>query len=270
MRLTGYSETTVSFCSKGLSCLALWATSLGLMVFLFTGCASVETKSSRQYLNPDSLTKPDKVLLYDFAVSPEDIQLDEGWAADIGRTVRGKEGTPKTQLQLEVGRKIARALSESLVVELGKYGILAQRATREPLSGENVHVVKGRFVSIDEGNMTQRMIIGFGLGRSVVKAQGKVFHVTPKGKQLLTEFESEVKSGRRPGMGPMAGVGAAAGSAAVAAGVSGGIGIASEASVALPFSASLEANVQKMAKDLSEKAARFWVRRGWLPPQVLK
>ncbi|MEC4680835.1 MAG: hypothetical protein VST67_09095, partial [Nitrospirota bacterium] len=64
--------------------------------------------------------------------------------------------------------------------------------------------------------------------------------------------------------------GAAAGSAAVAAGVSGGIGIASEASVALPFSASLEANVQKMAKDLSEKAARFWVRRGWLPPQVLK
>ena len=104
----------------------------------------------------------------------------------------------------------------------------------------------------------------------MVKAQGKVFRMTPKGQELLTEFESEVKSGRKPGMGPIVGVGAAAGTAAVAAGVSGGIGIASESSDALPFSASLEANVQKMSKDLSKKAARFWVKRGWLPLQVLK
>ncbi len=114
------------------------------------------------------------------------------------------------------------------------------------------------------------MIVGFGVGRSVVKAQGRVFRMTPKGKELLTEFESEVISSRKPGLGPMVGVGAAAGTAVVAAGVSGGVGIASEVSDALPFSASLEANVQKRAKDLSKKAARFWVKRGWLPPQVLK
>ena len=71
-------------------------------------------------------------------------------------------------------------------------------------------------------------------------------------------------------MGPMVGVGAVAGTAMVAAGVSGGVGIASEASDALGISASLEANVQKMAKDLSKKAASFWVKRGWLPSQVLK
>ncbi len=36
------------------------------------------------------------------------------------------------------------------------------------------------------------------------------------------------------------------------------------------FSASLEANVQKMAKELAKKAAIRYVSEGWLPPQVLK
>jgi len=265
-----YSEMKTTICGKGTSRFGLWATFIGLMALLFTGCASVETTTRPQHLNQASLTKPDKILLYDFAVSPQEVRLDEGWSADIGRTARGQEGTPRSQLELEVGHKVARALSESLVIELGKYGILAQRTTREPMTDEKVHIVKGRFLSIDEGNQTQRMVVGFGVGRSVVRAQGKVFKMTPKGKELLTEFESEVKSGRKPGMGPMVGVGAIAGNAAVAAGVSGGLGVASEAADSLPFSASLTANVQKMAEDLSKKAARHWVKRGWLPPQVLK
>ncbi len=270
MHVTNYSKSGGSCCQKKWVRFVVWTMTLGLAGFVITGCASVETRIGPRYVNPNSLTKPDKVLIFDFAVSPREVQLDGGWRAAIGRTAKGQEGIPKSQLELDVGHKVAKALSESLVKELGKYGILAQRTFNEPTSEENVHVVKGRFLSIDEGNKTQRMIIGFGVGRSVVKAQGRVFRMTPKGKELLMEFESEVKSSRKPGMGPMVGVGAAAGTAMVAAGVSGGVGIASEASDALGISASLEANVQKMAKDLSKKAASFWVKRGWLPSQVLK
>jgi len=71
-------------------------------------------------------------------------------------------------------------------------------------------------------------------------------------------------------MGPMIGVGAAAGTIATSAAISGGLGVMSEASDSLPFSASLEANVQKMAKDLAERAAKRYVREGWLPAAVLK
>ena len=71
-------------------------------------------------------------------------------------------------------------------------------------------------------------------------------------------------------MGPMVGAGAVMGNMAVSAGVSGALGIASESSDSLPFSASLEANVKKMAKELANKAAKRYVREGWLPPQVLK
>jgi hypothetical protein len=38
---------------------------------------------------------------------------------------------------------------------------------------------------------------------------------------------------------------------------------------ALPFSASLVANVKKMAKDLAERAARFYVKQAWLPPEAV-
>ncbi len=237
-------------------------------VFLFVGCASVETHTS-PVSSGERLVKPDRLLIYDFAVSPEQVQLDEGITRDVSETVQGKEGIPKTQKELELGRRVARSLTENLVKELGKYGILAERASGPPPTKSNVYFVKGRFVSIDEGSMTQRMVIGFGMGRSVVRAEGKIYQPTAQGPRLVGLFDSEVKSGRKPGMGPMIGVGAAAGRIATSAAISGGIGVVSETTNVLPFSASLEANVQKMAKDLARKAARGWVKRGWLPSDVL-
>jgi len=206
-----------------------------LTVLLLTSCASVETRTAPKSLTRTQLNKPDKILIYDFAISPQEVQLDEGIGRAIGKAIKGTEGIPKTQLEMEVGRKVARALSENLVRELGKYGILAQRTTRIPFPDENVHMVQGQFLSIDEGNATQRMVIGFGVGRSVVRAHGLVYIRTPEGKKLLTEFDSEVKSGRKPGMGPMVGVGAVAGTVAMAAGMSGGLGVTSEMADALPF-----------------------------------
>ncbi len=239
-------------------------------VLLFVGCASVETQTHKKYLGGEPLVKPDKLLIYDFAFTRDQVQLDEGIGKDLTKLVKGREGIPKRELELEVGRKVANALSANLVNELGAYGILAERATRTPSTTENVLMVKGQFVSIDEGNSTQRMVVGFGLGRSIVRAQGQVYQMTPQGKRHIGGFDSEVKSGRKPGMGPMVGAGAVMGNMAVSAGVSGALGVASETSDSLPFSASLEANVKKMAKELANKAAKRYVREGWLPPQVLK
>ena len=169
------------------------------------------------------MAKPEKLLVYDFAVSPGEVTLDDGIGEDVAQVVKSTEGIPKAQMELELGRKVAVALSENLVVELGKYGILAERASAPPSGQGQVLIVKGQFLSIDEGNVTQRMVIGFGLGRSVVRAHGQVYEVTPKGNKFLSDFFSEVKSGRKPGMGPMVGVGAVAGTAATAAAVSGGL-----------------------------------------------
>ena len=189
-------------------------------VFLFVGCASVETHTSPVSLGGERLVKPERVLIYDFAVSPEQVQLDEGIIRSVSETVRGTEGTPRTQKELELGRRVSRSLTENLVKELGKYGIPAERASGPPPTKSNVHFVKGDFVSIDEGSMTQRMVIGFGMGRSVVRAEGRVYQMTAQGPRLVGLFDSEVKSGRKPGMGPMVGVGAATGNIVASAAIS--------------------------------------------------
>ena len=71
------------------------------------------------------MAKPEKLLVYDFAVSPGEVTLDDGIGEDVAQVVKSTEGIPKAQMELELGRKVAVALSENLVVELGKYGILA-------------------------------------------------------------------------------------------------------------------------------------------------
>ena len=110
-------------------------------------------------------------------------------------------------MEREVGRKVANALSENLVTELSKYEILCKRATAPPSPQDNVLLLQGRFMSVDEGNATQRMVIGFGMGRSVVQAHGLVYQLIPQGQKLLGQFETEVKSGGKPGIGPMVGLG---------------------------------------------------------------
>ena len=130
-------------------------------MLLILGCASVETRTHPKYLGGEPLVKPDKLLIYDFAFSRDQVQLDEGIGKDLTQLMKGREGTPKRELELAVGRKVANALSENLVNELGAFGILAERATRTPSTTENVLLVKGQFVSINEGNSTQRMVVGF-------------------------------------------------------------------------------------------------------------
>ena len=179
---------------------------------------------------------------------------------------RARKGTPKTQMELELGRKVAVALSENLVIELGKYGILAERASAPPSGQGPVLIVKGQFLSIDEGNATQRMVIGFGLGRSVVRAHGQVYEVSPRGNKFLSDFFSEVKSSRKPGMGPMVGVGAVAGTAATAAAVSGGLSVSSEMADALPFSASLGGKCKKDGQRPRRKGSPFLRQAGLATP----
>ena len=269
-KISVHSVNSDNILTKTISFSSFFFVLVGCLVFFVVqGCASVDTQTYPQGRRGAILAKPDKLFVYDFAVSPGEVTLDDGIGEDVAKVVKGTEGTPKAQMELELGRKVAVALSENLVIELGKYGILAERTSAPPPSQGQVLIVKGQFLSIDEGNATQRMVIGFGLGRSVVRAHGQVYEVSPKGNKFLSDFFSEVKSSRKPGMGPMVGVGAVAGTAATAAAVSGGLGVTAEMADALPFSASLVANVKKMAKDLAERAARFYVKQAWLPLEAL-
>lgn len=154
---------------------------------------------------------------------------------------------------------------EKLLAEIIALGLPAERATQQALAGGETLLIKGQFVSINEGNRTERVVIGLGAGRTDVKTHVQVYEKTAQGSRLLEEFRTDAKSGRKPGMAEMMGAGAAAGHLAVSAAVSSGLAFASE-----EFSANVDADAKRTGNEIAKKLKEFFARQGWIPPDAMK
>jgi len=238
----------------------------GLCVAMMMGCGRTSVRSIPvSYNQPAAFPagaanepafprpKPDLILVYDFAVSADDVALDRAIGA---RVLQQLQGTPQTEAQLKVGRSAAQALSVELVKAIQKLGLPAERASGTPPRVSNALAIEGQFVSIDEGNRLKRMVIGLGAGATEVKAQVQVYGVTPAGNRLLQEFETTAQSPRKPGMAETMGVSAARGAATTA--LSGGVGVASE------YGDTVEADARRTASAVAEKLSQFFASEGWI------
>ena len=117
---------------------------------LAAGCAPTSVQSTYQREGP--APRPERVLVYDFSVTPDEVQLDRGLSAELEQMAKG---TPRTQQELQVGRKAARALSDELVKRINAMGLPAQRVVGAPANWANAVLIEGQFLSIDEGNRTR-------------------------------------------------------------------------------------------------------------------
>src|SRR5437899_2742290 len=66
-------------------------------------------------------------------------------------------------------------------------------------------MVKGQFVSIDEGNRTERVLIGLGAGRTGLQASVQVYEITPEGMRNVESLQADAKSSYKSGMALMNG-----------------------------------------------------------------
>lgn len=222
-------------------------------VLAVAGCTTVKTVD--EYKGP--LPRPDRVLVYDFAVSPDEVKLDRGLSA---RAYQALKGTPRTQQELAAGHAVAKEVSEKLIAAIRKMGLNAQRASGIEASGNDL-VVTGQFISIDEGNRTERVVIGLGLGRSDVKTEVQLVQAGRVVEQLVVD----AKSGRKPGMAETMGVGAATGDLAVAAVAGTGLAAGSEA-----FGANVEADARRTSSKLAPVLGKFFVYHGWIAEEAAK
>jgi len=231
-----------------------------LAVWVIISCAPTQVKTVSEY--GGKLSRPDRILVYDFAASPDDVDTSKGVIADIEHLVKK---APRTKEEKAVGRHVANALSKALVKEIQNFGLPAERAAGTPSSSGNMLEIEGQFLSIDEGNRTERVIIGFGLGRTDVKTNVQLYDVTAQGRRAVEKFTTDAKSGRKPGMAVFVGAGALAGHAAVSTLVSGGVSAASE-----KFSANVEADAKRTAKEIAKRLGAFFVQQGWIPASAVK
>ena len=239
--MVGFSKALVS-----------WAP-VTLAVGALAGCTNVGTVAEYSGTVP----RPDRILVYDLAVTPGEVDMDRGLSAQLQQAVSGE---PRTLQEVEVGRKAAQALSERLVKEIRDMGLPAQRGYGGPPSWGRTVMIKGAFVSVDEGNRTERVVIGLGIGRSDIRATVEVLEARRDERpKMLEELTVEARSGFKPGMAETMGAGAAAGNLAAAAAVSAAGTVASES-----LGAGVDDDARRAARKIAEQLRPFFVRQGWI------
>ena len=227
------------------------------------GCAP--TNVQQENMAVAQLTRPSLILVYDFAVSPDEVKLDKGLSADIMQKYEKHKGMTRTAEEIKVGHKVADALAEELVKKIRSYGLMAERGFGLPHGNAKDLLIKGQLLSIDEGNRTERVAIGLGAGRTSVQANVQVYELTPKGMQQVDTLRGTAKSGRKPGMGEMMGVGAIAGHLLASTLVSGALAAGTEMT-----SATVEADGKRLADQIATDLRKFFVDQGWIPPDAVK
>ncbi len=234
-----------------------------LKISLFTAitlalaaCASTQIQATHPYTGKP-LAKPEKILVYDFAVSSEDVKTNRALGVKLANYVEGRSQSAE---ELAIGRAVAQSLSQSLVKDLRARGLPAQYASGSPPPHGNVVLITGHFLNVDEGNRLRRMVIGFGAGSSRVKTQVQVFYRAPSKQQLIAVFNTLAKSSRKPGIAPLTGVGTMTGHVAVSLAASTGLSAASEV-----FGANVEADAKRTATKIVEQLLPIFAQQGWVP-----
>ena len=150
---------------------------VSLAATLALGCAKAKIETTRA-APTHSIVKPSVLLVYDFAVTPEEAVVDSiGYYPKTADVAESKE--------IQLGRATAQSLSEHLVAKLNKKGIAAERALdgREPPL--HAFVVRGWFLDVDEGSRFKRMVIGFGAGSSRLVARVQVYQAASWGLRRI-------------------------------------------------------------------------------------
>jgi len=236
-----------------------------LVLAVVFGCAPTNVQQQPTDMTATQLARPALVLVYDFAVSPDEVKLDKGLSADLMQKYEEHKGMSRTAEEIKVGHKVADALAEELVKKIRSFGLWAERGFGYPHGNAKDLLIKGQLLSIDEGNRTERVAIGLGAGRTSVQANVQVYELTPQGMNEVDTLRGTAKSGDKPGMGEMMGIGAIAGHLLASTVVSGALAGGTEMT-----SATVEADAKRLADKVAADLGKFFVGQGWIPPDAVK
>ncbi len=225
--------------------IAAW---LVLAALVATGCARSEVTGARRYSNDDAvIPRPPVVLVYPFAMSADDVAID----------TLGMRDASIDEIDAE-GRRVQNQLTLQIVADLNDRGISAQRGTETSDVPANAFLMKGQFITIDEGSRARRMIIGFGAGAERIQTRVQVYRVAARGTVRVAAAEVSAEGDRMPGMAVPVGAGAIAGRAATSAIVAGGMNVVQE------VRGGLGRAISNISTEIADRAEAFYRERGWL------
>jgi hypothetical protein len=228
------------------------------------GCAGASVGPQTSNAVPVSASRPSTIWVYNFAVTSQEVTLNQGF---FQKTYREMTDENQQQQQLDLAHQTAQALTVALVQQLKDLGFTAGPATRgQQVSGDNILIVDGAFTDISEGNRLRRMVIGLGLGQSVLDTEVHVYQMAGGTTQQIMDFTTHADSGEMPGALITGAPGAAAGGAAAIASVG--------VNVAAGGVKSVTSSTDFMAKRTANKSVAFmstyFANAGWIPQSMVK
>ena len=217
------------------------------------GCASTEVTERQEYMGGKA-PRPGHIWVYDFAATSAEIPADSAFAGQ-----HAEHRTPQTQEQIATGRQVGAAIATALVEEIRNMGLPASRASNGTKPEINDLVIRGYLLSVDEGDATKRVAIGFGSGASHLTVTAEGFRMTAQGLQKVGSGKIESGGNKTPGSA----VGVAA---VVATGNPVGliVGTGAKAYGEYSGSAKIEGRAKATAKEIADKIKPKFQQQGWI------
>ena len=234
---------------------------LAVVTFLgVTGCSS-HVQTTGTYVPPmqytgQQMARPGEVLVYDFTIDPNTIQLDSGMKARL--EAMSGAADPQAERQ-ELADQITSSITETLVDAINRMGLVALPAGPGMRGRPGDVLIQGQIVRVTAGNATRRALIGFGAGKSEVYADVQVLQAGRGGAvRPLQTYNANANSGRTPGLG-LGAAGAAAGHVAMA--VAGSV-----AGTVARQRSGLAKDAEDLAKKVATNVGDFFAAQGWVAP----
>jgi hypothetical protein len=174
---------------KPLSRIVAWSFALVIVA----GCASTEV-TERQRYEGAKLARPDRIIVHDFTADPADVPPESAFAAQMAGAI-----TPPPQ-QVALGRRLGAQVAKELVADLRGMRLPAVLAAGQPAPRADDIVLRGYFVSVDQGSATQRVLVGFGAGSAELRTAVEAYQMTAAGLRPLGRGEIKSGGGKLPGM----------------------------------------------------------------------
>ena len=208
------------------------------------------------YTGNDKLPAPQQIVIHDFDVPSEIITIDDSHAARLhsnGLIAHMKGDTGQDQDPAIVAEKVQAAFSKTLLSDLGKSTIPITRSPlgANPDASAGTLIIRGSFTTVNQGNRGKRIVIGLGRGASDVQAHVNISLLTADGPILLSEFNVDSSSGKKPGAAETMGIGGAAASVA--------------ANGAEDSKATVEGDTARMAHAVAKELKAIMTAQKWIP-----
>jgi len=224
-----------------------------LALAVAAGCASTKVSDRHEYMGGKA-PRPHHIWVYDFASTPAEVPAGSALA---GQPI--EHPTPQTAEQIAAGRKVGAEIATALVEEIFNMGLLARKASSDTKPEINDLVIRGYLLSIDEGDATKRVAIGFGSGASQLTAAVEGFQMTAQGLRKLGSGTVDSGGGKTPG-------GAVGVAALIATGNPVGLIVGGGAKAYGEYSGSskIEGRAKAIAKEIAEKIKPKFQQQGWI------